>query len=157
VNWPLQALRSTELVRVVPLRGHEHTASMIDARGVSCHRHRHHHRRWRRYRRPKTWLPCDSLHTFVWPPLPSHSGRLSCVAVHFRLPAVSQSCRQSPLGGLSQVRPTGEEEPHEMNQKGGGPQLPACAQLWQPSRFGISLIDSSVRYRSSYAMSILCP
>ena len=66
------------------------------------------------------------------------------------------SCRQSPLGGLSQVRPTDEEEPHEMNQK-GGPQLPACAQLWQPSRFGISLIDPSVRYRSSYAMSILCP
>ena len=29
------------------------------------------------------------------------------------------SCRQSPLGGLSQVRPTDEEEPHEMNQKGG--------------------------------------
>ena len=29
------------------------------------------------------------------------------------------SCRQSPLEGLSQVRPTDEEEPHEMNQKGG--------------------------------------
>jgi hypothetical protein len=28
-------------------------------------------------------------------------------------------CRQSPLEGLSQVRPTDEEEPHEMNQKGG--------------------------------------
>ena len=74
-----------------------------------------------------------------------------------RAPFFLPSCRQSPLGGLSQVRPTDEEEPHEMNQKGGGPQLPACAQLWQPSRFGISLIDPSVRYRSSYAMSILCP
>jgi hypothetical protein len=51
-------------------------------------------------------------------------------------------CRQSPLEGLSQVRPTDEGEPHEMNQK-GGPQLPSCAQLWQPSRFGISLIDPS--------------
>ena len=28
-------------------------------------------------------------------------------------------CRQSPIDGLSQVRPTDEEEPHEMNQKGG--------------------------------------
>ena len=59
----------------------------------------------------------------------------------------------------SQVRPAGEEEPHEMNQK-GEPQLASCIQPWQPSRFGISLIDPSVRCRNSYAMSILsilCP
>jgi hypothetical protein len=95
------------------------------------------------------FLSRDKMRVHIKKSMPDNSGSWGY--------GMRRPCRQSPLGGLSQVRPTDEEEPHEMNQKGGGPQPPACAQLWQPSRFGISLIDPSVRYRSSYAMSILCP
>ena len=49
----------------------------------------------------------------------------------------SNSCWRSAFEGLviSQVRPTDEEEPHEMNQKEGS-QLPACVQLWSGNRVG---------------------
>ena len=62
------------------------------------------------------FLSRDKMRVHIKKSMPDNSGSWGY--------GMRRPCRQSPLGGLSQVRPTDEEEPHEMDPK-GGLQLPA--------------------------------